>query len=48
MSALPLPHPRMSESEYLAFERASEFKHEYVNGEIYAMSGASKTQYYRR
>jgi Uma2 family endonuclease len=28
--------------EYLAFERSSEVKHEYFNGEIFAMSGASK------
>jgi Uma2 family endonuclease len=41
MSAIqPLPH-KMSEEEYLAFERASEFKHEYVNGEIIDMAGAS-------
>jgi Uma2 family endonuclease len=39
MSAIqPLPH-KMSEEEYLAFERASEFKHEYVNGEIIDMAG---------
>jgi Uma2 family endonuclease len=31
----------MSVAEYLAFERASETKHEFVNGEVYAMSGAS-------
>lgn len=30
-----------SVEEYLAFEEASEIKHEYVNGEIYAMTGAS-------
>jgi Uma2 family endonuclease len=41
MSAIqPLPH-KMSEEEYLAFDRASEFKHEYVNGEIIDMAGAS-------
>jgi Uma2 family endonuclease len=28
--------------EYLAFERASEWKHEYVNGQIVAMTGASR------
>lgn len=42
MSALPSPEKRMSETEYLLFERSSENKHEYVNGEIYAMSGASE------
>lgn len=31
----------MSEQEYLAFERASPEKHEYVNGEIFAMSGGT-------
>jgi Uma2 family endonuclease len=35
-----MPH-KMSEEEYLAFERASEFKHEFVNGEIIDMAGAS-------
>lgn len=30
-----------SVEEYLAFEQASEIKHEYVNGEIYAMTGVS-------
>ncbi len=32
----------MTEAEYLAFERSSEIKHEFVGGEIYAMSGASR------
>jgi len=27
--------------DYLAFEESSEIKHEYINGEIYAMAGAS-------
>ncbi len=31
----------ISVEEYLAFEEHSEIKHEYINGEIYAMSGAS-------
>ncbi len=31
----------MTEAEYLAFERASETKHEYVDGDIYATTGAS-------
>lgn len=30
-----------TEEEYLAFERASETRHEFVNGDVYAMSGAS-------
>lgn len=31
----------MTEDEYLAFDRASEFKHEYHNGEVVAMSGGT-------
>jgi len=31
----------MSEQEYLAFERASDTKHEYFRGEVFAMAGAS-------
>ncbi len=31
----------MSPQEYLAFERASEEKHEYADGEIFAMSGGT-------
>jgi len=33
----------VTEEEYLAFERASETKHEYVNGEIFAMSGGTES-----
>lgn len=32
----------MTEEEYLAFERAAEERHEYIDGEIFAMSGASR------
>jgi Uma2 family endonuclease len=32
----------MTEAEYLAFERTSEIKHEYLDGQIYAMTGASQ------
>lgn len=32
----------MSVSEYLELEKTSEIKHEYLDGEIYAMSGAGK------
>lgn len=39
--ALPEKIARLSEAEYLAFERASETKHEYANGNVYAMTGAS-------
>lgn len=38
--ALPQPHD-LSEDEYLAFEREQEGKHEFLDGRIYAMSGAS-------
>lgn len=32
----------MTEAEYLAFERASDTKHEFLDGHVYAMSGASR------
>lgn len=34
--------PLLTQEEYLAFERESEVKHEYVAGEIIAMAGASR------
>jgi Uma2 family endonuclease len=34
-------YPRMSPPEFLEWERKQELKHEYVNGEVLAMSGAS-------
>ncbi len=36
------PQPHLTEAEYLAFERDSECRHEYLGGEIFAMSGASR------
>jgi Uma2 family endonuclease len=36
------PKTGYTPEEYLAFERSCEAKHEYYNGEIFAMSGASK------
>ena len=36
------PKQRMTEQEYLEFERASQLKHEFFRGEVYAMSGASR------
>jgi Uma2 family endonuclease len=36
------PHHRVSVEEYLAFERRSEGRHEYLDGEIFAMTGASR------
>jgi Uma2 family endonuclease len=35
------PHPRLTEEEYLKIERAAEFKSEYYDGRMYAMSGGS-------
>lgn len=35
----PAVRMRMTEEEYLAFERASDEKHEFADGEIFAMSG---------
>lgn len=42
MSALPQRSAAMTETEYVEFERASEFRHEFVDGEIFAMTGASR------
>lgn len=39
--AFPQSDYQMSEAEYLAFERESEIRHEFVDGEIYATTGAS-------
>jgi Uma2 family endonuclease len=39
MSALPEAH--WTVESYLAFERQSEIKHEFLNGEIYDLTGAS-------
>ena len=36
------PQARYSPQEYLELERQTEYKSEYVNGEIFAMSGASE------
>ena len=38
----PQAIPYLTEEEYLEFERNSEIKHEYFDGEIFAMSGASR------
>jgi Uma2 family endonuclease len=35
------PVRRLSPEDFLAFERQAETKHEYVGGEVFAMSGAS-------
>jgi len=40
MTAIQKPY--LSEQEYLEEERKASFKSEYYNGEVFAMSGASK------
>ena len=42
MSALPQDQPFMTPEEYLKFERESDVKHEYFDGEIFVMAEASK------
>jgi len=42
MSASPQVAVKITPQEYLAFERQATEKHEFVDGIIYAMSGASK------
>jgi Uma2 family endonuclease len=37
-----LPKQRYSPQEYLTLDRASEFKHEYSNGDVFMMTGASR------
>lgn len=37
------PHQRFSILEYLAFERQAEARHEYLDGEVFAMTGASRS-----
>jgi Uma2 family endonuclease len=41
MSAAPMHLHRWTEAEHLAFERASDAKHDYYNGQIYDLVGAS-------
>jgi Uma2 family endonuclease len=40
MSSQPIPY--LTPEEYLALERKSEFKSEYINGQMVAMTGASR------
>ena len=45
MALAPTRQPyRFTVEEYLAFERASEERHEYLDGVIYAMPGSASTQ----
>jgi Uma2 family endonuclease len=37
----PQRKPYLTPEEYLAFERQSEIRHEYLDGEVFAMSGGS-------
>lgn len=37
-----LPNPPWTETDYLAFERGSEERHEFIDGYVVAMAGASK------
>lgn len=37
----PAQRTRISEQDYLAFERAAEERHEYADGEIFAMAGGT-------
>jgi len=41
MRKTPFPRRRLSLDEYLAMEEASPVKHEFVAGEVYAMSGVT-------
>ncbi len=41
-SAQDLNHHTISEQEYLEGEKLSDIKHEYVDGQVYAMAGSSK------
>ena len=41
MNARPEEKKRLTPEEYLEYERTSEIRHEYFDGEIFAMTGAS-------
>lgn len=43
MPPMPATSPLISVEEYLEGERQSEIRHEYIDGQVYAMGGASRT-----
>ncbi len=40
---LPILKPKISVADYLEGEKISQVKHEYIDGEVYAMAGTSKS-----
>ena len=42
MSVVSYRHDYISEQDYLESEKISDIKHEYIDGDVYAMAGASK------
>lgn len=40
---VPTPITRMTYAEFLAYEATSDTKHEYINGEVFAMAGGTVT-----
>jgi Uma2 family endonuclease len=42
MIATPNHHPKLTPAEYFAWEEQQHCRHEYINGEVYAMSGGSQ------
>ena len=41
MSSVRAPQPNISVEDYLAGEQHAEVRHEYIHGQVYAMTGAS-------
>ncbi len=42
MAAVPSPAPKLTPTEYFAWEARQVCRHEYLNGEVYAMGGGSQ------
>ena len=42
MSSVRAPQPTLSVEDYLAGEQHAEVRHEYIHGQVYAMTGASR------